>query len=348
MKYQTIVATAATSLLVNLVIDTSASAQNKEKCYGIAKAGQNDCANLSRTHDCAGQSKIDYDRGEWRYVNKGTCEDLKNSIASESTPIVSARPAGSSANNAPAAPARNTIEDERVALTKRCTEESQGMLNRGNQAAANSLNITRDMRAGFRAMSIELMAVMKMYQGRCRDASNSTGNIAQSAKLLLQISQSCAAAGFGSDCDEMRKAAQAPTPRESSSSSSGGSSSGGSSSNSQNSSSSSSDSSGRYGYLETVNNCVKITNQERGSSQQWFLATNNCGFAVKFFAATMSQGFGYGLTELASGQSSRGYWATSMRNQLDFAVCPAASPNGNTIVLEFDASKTQATCRYVK
>ena len=49
----------------------------KEKCYGIAKAGQNACANLSATHDCAGQATIDNDKSEWMYVAKGTCKKLK-------------------------------------------------------------------------------------------------------------------------------------------------------------------------------------------------------------------------------------------------------------------------------
>ena len=52
-------------------------AQEKEKCYGIAKAGQNDCANLAGTHSCAGQSKVDMDKGEWKYVAKGTCKSMK-------------------------------------------------------------------------------------------------------------------------------------------------------------------------------------------------------------------------------------------------------------------------------
>jgi uncharacterized membrane protein len=55
----------------------------KEKCYGIAKAGQNDCANLSGSHSCAGQSKVDKDPGEWKYVPKGTCKDLKGMTADE-------------------------------------------------------------------------------------------------------------------------------------------------------------------------------------------------------------------------------------------------------------------------
>ncbi|HUG20901.1 DUF2282 domain-containing protein [Piscinibacter sp.] len=51
-------------------------AGSKEKCYGIAKAGQNDCANLSGTHSCAGQSKADSAPDEWKYVAKGTCAKL--------------------------------------------------------------------------------------------------------------------------------------------------------------------------------------------------------------------------------------------------------------------------------
>ena len=60
-----------------------ASAQSKEKCYGIAKAGQNDCGNLSGTHSCAGQSKVDNAPDEWKYVAKGTCKDLKGMTADE-------------------------------------------------------------------------------------------------------------------------------------------------------------------------------------------------------------------------------------------------------------------------
>ena len=44
----------------------------KEKCYGIAKAGQNDCG--TATHSCAGQAKKSSAADEWKYVAKGTCE----------------------------------------------------------------------------------------------------------------------------------------------------------------------------------------------------------------------------------------------------------------------------------
>jgi uncharacterized membrane protein len=57
--------------------------KDKEKCYGIAKAGQNDCANLSGSHSCAGQSKVDNGADEWKYVAKGTCKDMKGVTEAE-------------------------------------------------------------------------------------------------------------------------------------------------------------------------------------------------------------------------------------------------------------------------
>jgi len=51
----------------------AAAATAKEKCFGIAKAGQNDCASVMGTHSCAGQAKKDMDPTEWKYVAQGTC-----------------------------------------------------------------------------------------------------------------------------------------------------------------------------------------------------------------------------------------------------------------------------------
>ena len=48
-------------------------AKDKEKCYGVAKAGSNDCANLSGSHSCAGQNKTAMAVDEWNYVAKGSC-----------------------------------------------------------------------------------------------------------------------------------------------------------------------------------------------------------------------------------------------------------------------------------
>ena len=51
-----------------------AAGKDKEKCYGIAKAGKNDCA--SAAHSCAGQGAKDNDPGEWKYTPKGECEKM--------------------------------------------------------------------------------------------------------------------------------------------------------------------------------------------------------------------------------------------------------------------------------
>jgi uncharacterized membrane protein len=50
------------------------NARDNQKCYGIAKAGQNDCGTAK--HTCAGQAKRDNDPADWKYVPAGTCEKL--------------------------------------------------------------------------------------------------------------------------------------------------------------------------------------------------------------------------------------------------------------------------------
>ena len=50
----------------------SASAQAKEKCFGISLAGQNDCAAGPGT-TCAGTSKVDYQGNAWTLVPAGDC-----------------------------------------------------------------------------------------------------------------------------------------------------------------------------------------------------------------------------------------------------------------------------------
>lgn len=54
-----------------------AAAQNadKEKCYGVALKGKNDCAAGPGT-TCAGTSKVDYQTNAWTLVPKGTCEKM--------------------------------------------------------------------------------------------------------------------------------------------------------------------------------------------------------------------------------------------------------------------------------
>jgi len=77
MNQRVLIAATAASLMALSMGAAPAFAQEKEKCFGIAKAGQNDCANLSGTHSCAGQSKVDMAKDEWKYVAKGTCKDMK-------------------------------------------------------------------------------------------------------------------------------------------------------------------------------------------------------------------------------------------------------------------------------
>ncbi len=83
MNQRALIAAAAASLLSTVLMSTPAAAQDKEKCYGIAKAGQNDCANLAGTHSCAGQATVDNDKGEWKYAAKGTCVSMKGMTAEQ-------------------------------------------------------------------------------------------------------------------------------------------------------------------------------------------------------------------------------------------------------------------------
>jgi uncharacterized membrane protein len=55
-------------------VPADAEEAGKEKCYGIAKAGQNDCGTAA--HTCAGKAAKDNAPDEWKYVPKGTCEKL--------------------------------------------------------------------------------------------------------------------------------------------------------------------------------------------------------------------------------------------------------------------------------
>lgn len=52
-----------------------AAAPAMEKCYGVAKAGQNDCAAGPGT-SCAGTSTRDYQGNAWKLVKKGSCESI--------------------------------------------------------------------------------------------------------------------------------------------------------------------------------------------------------------------------------------------------------------------------------
>jgi len=67
-----ILAAAVSSLLVVSATAFAADEANSEKCYGVAKAGKNDCAGAA--HACAGQSNKDASPKEFIKLPKGTCE----------------------------------------------------------------------------------------------------------------------------------------------------------------------------------------------------------------------------------------------------------------------------------
>ncbi|MGZ3253939.1 MAG: BufA1 family periplasmic bufferin-type metallophore [Burkholderiaceae bacterium] len=75
-KRQALLATAfATACIAGMGTVHAADAE-QEKCFGVAKAGQNDCASANGSHSCAGQTKKDNDAQDWKYVAKGTCEKM--------------------------------------------------------------------------------------------------------------------------------------------------------------------------------------------------------------------------------------------------------------------------------
>jgi uncharacterized membrane protein len=75
---------AAISSLLTVGVASSALAHDAtapagmEKCYGIAKAGQNECG--TSKHDCATLGMVDNDPTDWKAVPKGTCEKIGGAL----------------------------------------------------------------------------------------------------------------------------------------------------------------------------------------------------------------------------------------------------------------------------
>ena len=82
MDQQTVIRAALMGLLaLGVTGATAAQTQSgpKEKCYGISKAGQNDCA--SGKHSCAGTARKDNDPSYWKLVAKGTCAKMGGKLS---------------------------------------------------------------------------------------------------------------------------------------------------------------------------------------------------------------------------------------------------------------------------
>ena len=74
----TLLVSALSAALALAAVSAPAVAADKEKCYGIAQAGKNDCA--ANGHSCAGQSKVDKDGAEWNFVAKGSCTKMGGTL----------------------------------------------------------------------------------------------------------------------------------------------------------------------------------------------------------------------------------------------------------------------------
>ena len=81
MDQKALVAAAVAGLFA-LGASSGALAQDKdqEKCWGVAKAGQNDCGSNKTAHSCAGHSTLDYDPNDFKVVKAGTCVQMGGSM----------------------------------------------------------------------------------------------------------------------------------------------------------------------------------------------------------------------------------------------------------------------------
>jgi uncharacterized membrane protein len=84
MNSKQMLSVAISSLLTLGVVGNAAAAdKNMEKCYGVAKAGANDCGSKKAGHACAGHATKNGDANDFVAVPKGTCDKLANGSTSE-------------------------------------------------------------------------------------------------------------------------------------------------------------------------------------------------------------------------------------------------------------------------
>ena len=79
MDNRHVLSAAIGSLLVFGLVSGNAIAADKkdmEQCFGVAKAGKNDCASNKSAHSCAGQGAKNNDPMDFVAVPKGTCDKL--------------------------------------------------------------------------------------------------------------------------------------------------------------------------------------------------------------------------------------------------------------------------------
>jgi uncharacterized membrane protein len=79
MKNNQILSVAIGSLLALGLVGNASAADKKmdmEKCFGVAKAGMNDCSSNKSAHSCAGQATKNNDPMDFVAVPKGTCDKI--------------------------------------------------------------------------------------------------------------------------------------------------------------------------------------------------------------------------------------------------------------------------------
>lgn len=82
-RTQLLITTAMATLTTGALLPAAASAADvkcteQERCFGVSKAGKNDCATASSA--CAGTAKQDFQKDAWIYVPKGTCLRLAGGV----------------------------------------------------------------------------------------------------------------------------------------------------------------------------------------------------------------------------------------------------------------------------
>lgn len=89
MTQTTRIAGLAAAMIASVTISTAALADHhasttptaaRERCYGVALRGANDCAAGPGT-SCAGTSTVDYQGNAWKYVAAGSCVQMGGTLA---------------------------------------------------------------------------------------------------------------------------------------------------------------------------------------------------------------------------------------------------------------------------
>jgi uncharacterized membrane protein len=76
MKTTQLLSLAALAAILATATTASAATMGTEKCYGVARAGSNDCKTAA--HSCAGMGTTDSDASDWVKIPTGLCKKLAN------------------------------------------------------------------------------------------------------------------------------------------------------------------------------------------------------------------------------------------------------------------------------